>query len=203
MGRITTPSLPPSIQELSSFMNRTRKWAMTPSLDWLAAAAQGTEWPAVGDYDYLVHLLASNDKARSLLVGSANYSTILMNPTTTRNERNETPQHQETFLSFDFDHARIQPQGVHVVDRVQLSSWLPPARRVRYRNERNDFDPIPILQPPQEGGVHVVDRVQLSPWLPPDGSTRNERNETCSTCTSCVLTSTPHPNTATRSPCRR
>jgi hypothetical protein len=128
-----------------------------------------------GDYDYLVHLLpaSKNDKAtRRLVGGSANYSTT-MNPTTTRNERNE-------MLSFDFDSTPIQqPQGVHVVDRVQLSSCLPPDGLTRKESNETvqhqdfldllsfDFDPTPI----QQQGVHVVDRVQLGPWLPPDGFT--------------------------------
>jgi hypothetical protein len=138
-----------------------------------------------GDYAYLVHLLPASKNAkatRRLVGGSANYSTT-MTPNTPRNERNETLQPQDflDLLSFDFDSTPIQqPQGVHgVVDRVQLSSCLPPDGFTR--KERNetvqhqdfldllsfDFDPTPI----QQQGVHVVDRVQLSPWLPPDGFT--------------------------------
>jgi hypothetical protein len=40
------------------------------------------------------------------------------------NERNETLQEDSSF--FDINPTPIRPQGVHVVDRVQLSSWLPP-----------------------------------------------------------------------------
>jgi hypothetical protein len=93
-----------------------------------------------------------------------------MNPTTARNERNETLQPQDflDLLSFEFDSTPIQqPQRVHVVDRVQLSSWLPPDGLDFLDFLSFDFDPTPI----QQQRVHVVDRVQLSPWLPPDGFT--------------------------------
>jgi hypothetical protein len=69
-----------------------------------------------GGYDSQVHWPASKDKAASL-VESVYYP---MNHTL--NDRNETLQD----LSFDINPTPIQPQGVHVVDRVQLSSWLPP-----------------------------------------------------------------------------
>jgi hypothetical protein len=71
-----------------------------------------------GDYhNSLVHLPASSNDKANLVVESANYS---MNHT--MNERHETQQD----LSFDINPTPIQPQGVRVVDRVQLSSWLPP-----------------------------------------------------------------------------
>ena len=62
---------------------------------------------------------ASNDKANLVESTNCEYS---MNHT--MNERHETLQD----LSFDMDinPTPIQPQGVHVVDIVQLSSWLPP-----------------------------------------------------------------------------
>jgi hypothetical protein len=87
--------------------------------------------PAVGNYDDLVHLLANNDNAASL-VGSANYSTTMdqHDTSSTRNveeKGHETLlQHHQDLSSFDFNPTPIQPQGVHVVDRVQLSPWLPP-----------------------------------------------------------------------------
>jgi hypothetical protein len=78
-----------------------------------------------------VHWLASNEKVS--LVRSANYSTTPKDQHDTSSTRNVEEKGHETLLqhhqdlsSFDFNPTPIQPQGVNVVDRVQLSPWLPP-----------------------------------------------------------------------------